>query len=255
LSKMTNAIADSERINTRAAIAKAANVSTGTVAQVARINEAHKAGKIDDDTITALREGHTTIGNVYGEIKREEAKVEHAQRVERSMKQPPKMLEAAQLVLADPPWQYDHQLAGNRDIENHYPTATVEEICRHAPKVADDSILFLWATAPQLIEALQVMKVWGFEYRTQAVWDKEKQGMGYWFRGQHELLLVGTRGHPGCTPEPARVSSVFREPRTKHSAKPTCVYEWIEQAFPELARLEMYCRTPRKGWQVWGNET
>jgi len=204
----------------------------------------------DPDAFERIKAGTVKVSEILREIK----KKDHALLVEKVKREPRKIIGIAQLVLADPPWKYDHQQASNRDIENHYPTASVDEICKHVPKVADDSILLLWATAPKLVEALRVMKEWGFEYRTHAIWDKEKQGMGYWFRGQHELLLVGVRGNPGCTPEPARVSSVFRSSRGRHSEKPACVYEWIELAFPQLLKLEMYCRTPRKGWQVWGNE-
>ncbi|MFM7468586.1 MAG: MT-A70 family methyltransferase, partial [Vampirovibrionales bacterium] len=77
---------------------------------------------------------------------------------------------------------------------------------------------------------------------------------GYWFRGQHELLLVATKGKFSPPDQQHRVSSVFRESRTQHSKKPECVYQWIEAAFPEAHKLEMFCRTRREGWQVWGNE-
>lgn len=70
----------------------------------------------------------------------------------------------------------------------------LEEIKTLSIPSADNAVLFLWATAPKLKEALEVMEAWGFEYRTNAVWDKEIIGMGYWFRGQHELLLVGVKG-------------------------------------------------------------
>src|SRR5262249_17330856 len=100
------------------------------------------------------------------------------------------------LILADPPWQYDVRPPGNREIENEYHTCTLPTIVRHRPHAAADAVLFLWATAPKLLEALHVMKAWGFAYRTHAVWDKDKLGMGYWFRGRHELLLVGTKGSP-----------------------------------------------------------
>lgn len=160
----------------------------------------------------------------------------------------------ANLVLADPPWQYDFAETDNRQIENQYPSATVAEICAHAPCTATDCVLLLWATAPKLREALEVMEAWGFEYKTHAIWDKEKIGMGYWFRGQHELLLVGTKGSATPPAQEKRTSSVFREPRKGHSEKPDCVYQWIESAFPESNKLEMYCRNPRDGWQVWGNE-
>lgn len=169
---------------------------------------------------------------------------------------PGKVLESGpyELVLADPPWRYDVQQTPNRRIENHYATMDLDGIIKMAPNSAKDSILLLWATAPKLEEAMQVLKAWGFEYKTNAIWDKEVIGMGYWFRGQHELLLVGTKGNPGTTPESKRISSVFREKRTAHSKKPVSVYDWIEQAFPHKSKLEMYCRSPRKGWAAWGNE-
>lgn len=108
-------------------------------------------------------------------------------------------LETTSVLLADPPWQYDFAETDSRQIENQYPTATVDEICDHidaawVPPHSEDAVLFFWATAPKLREAMKVMDAWGFQYKTHAVWDKEKIGMGYWFRGQHELLLVGTRG-------------------------------------------------------------
>jgi len=159
------------------------------------------------------------------------------------------------LVLADPPWRYDFAETDSRQIENQYPSATAEEICDMKPETQPDAVLFLWATVAKLREAFEVMDAWGFEYKTSAVWDKEKIGMGYWFRGQHELLLVGTRGKFSPPDESSRVSSVFREPRGKHSAKPVCVYEWLESAFPAAIKLEMFCRSPRAGWQVQGNES
>ena len=75
--------------------------------------------------------------------------------------------------MADPPWKYDFTETVCRDVENHYPTATVEEICAHQPNVKEDAVLLLWATAPKLTEALRVMTAWCFRYVTSAVWDKE----------------------------------------------------------------------------------
>jgi N6-adenosine-specific RNA methylase IME4/ParB-like chromosome segregation protein Spo0J len=158
------------------------------------------------------------------------------------------------LVLADPPWRYDFAETDNRQIENQYPSASVEEICDMTPKTQPNAVVFMWATVAKLQEAFEVMGAWGFDYKTSAVWDKEKIGMGYWFRGQHELLLVGTKGKFSPPEQEARVSSVFREPRGKHSAKPECVYQWIERAFPAAIKLEMFCRSPRAGWQTHGNE-
>ena len=186
---------------------------------------------------------------------RDKKRKEHAEKVELAAAGSVDKIEGPfDLILADPPWQYDHQESENRAIENHYATAGVDEIVKHIPQSSDDSILLLWATAPKLSEALEVLAAWGFSYKTHAIWDKQKVGMGYWFRGQHELLLVGVKGNPGATPECERRSSIFSESRGKHSKKPECVYEWIESAFPDKKKLEMYCRSPRSGWASWGNE-
>jgi len=203
-----------------------------------------------------VKKGEKTVREVKRDIDRETKREAHKTKTEEAAKKPKneQVKGPFDIILSDPPWKYDHAEAENRAIENHYNTATVEEICTHKVDTAKDSILFLWATAPKLMEAFQVMEAWGFQYKTQAVWDKEKMGIGYWFRGQHEILMVGTKGKVSPTPEFARVSSVFREKRGEHSKKPECVYEWIEKAFPGLKKLEMYCRTPRKGWASWGNE-
>lgn len=179
------------------------------------------------------------------ERREEEAEAAEAQRA----------ITLPQLVLADPPWRYDFAQSDSRQIENQYPSATVDEIIGHAPDTHHDCVLFMWATVAKLQEAFDVMQGWGFEYKTHAVWDKQKIGMGYWFRGQHELLLVGTKGQAAPPDESHRVSSVFSEARGKHSAKPECVYQWIEAAFPTINKLEMYCRNPRQGWLVFGNES
>lgn len=186
------------------------------------------------------------------ELKRVLARKAHAQKLKQPA--PIRNLGPFDLILADPPWQYEHCEANNREIDNHYKPATLTEIFAHKPNSSEDSILLLWATAPKLEEAMQVMAQWGFNYRTCAVWDKEVIGMGYWWRIQHELLLMGVRGTPATPPESERISSMFRAKRGRHSVKPLAVIEWIERAFPTLAKLEMYSRKPRPGWTAWGNE-
>jgi ParB/RepB/Spo0J family partition protein len=186
-------------------------------------------------------------------IEREE-KARADKEAEEAAKKPPEPPPLPNLVLADPPWRYDFAATDNRQIENHYPSATVDEIANMKPETQPDCVLFLWATVAKLPQAFEIIDAWGFEYKTSAVWDKEKIGMGYWFRGQHELLLVATKGKFSPPEQQDRVSSVFREPRGEHSKKPECVYRWIEAAFPEAHKLEMFCRSPREGWTVWGNE-
>lgn len=158
------------------------------------------------------------------------------------------------VIYADPPWRYSFSRSDSRKIENQYPTMTTEEICSLVVPTAKDCVLYLWATAPKLIEALRVMDAWGFTYKTQAVWDKEKIGMGFWFRGQHEILLVGTKGHVSPPAQSSRTSSVYRFKRGKHSKKPDEIRDLISRWFPNSEKLEMFCRHPADGWSVWGNE-
>lgn len=166
---------------------------------------------------------------------------------------------AYSLIYADPPWKYAHSRSKSRSIEAHYDTLDPGGIYTfldtHGIEVAKDAVLFLWGTAPKLKEALQTIHAWGFTYKTHAVWDKEIEGMGYWFRGQHELLLVGTRGKVSPPLPSQRVSSVFRKRRGAHSAKPEEVRLYLEHVFPEARAIELFARWPGDAfWDVVGDE-
>ncbi len=163
------------------------------------------------------------------------------------------------VIYADPPWRYERRPMGktDRSIENHYPTMTVEEIC--ALPVRDlapaDAILYLWATAPNALRPpLAVLEAWGFEYCTQFVWVKDKIGMGHHDRNQHELLYVATRGNIPPPLPGDRVSSVIYSKRGLHSEKPIEAVEMIESFYPDLPKIELFCRDPRPGWVAWGNQ-
>ena len=158
------------------------------------------------------------------------------------------------ILLADPPWRYSFSKSKSRKIENQYPTMSLQEIKELKVPAKDNCLLYLWATAPKLKEALEVMEAWGFTYKTHAIWDKQKIGMGYWFRGQHELLLVGVKGK-FSPPEPCqRISSVYRVERGKHSAKPVWFHSWIDRWYPDMSKLEMFARERVPGWDAWGDE-
>jgi len=160
------------------------------------------------------------------------------------------------VIYADPPWRYDYAETESRAIENQYPTMPLDDICALpvSDLATDDAVLFLWATSPKLTEALRVVESWGFTYRTCAVWAKPQIGMGYYFRQQHELLLVATRGSLPAPPPSARPGSVITADRTKHSAKPADFAAVIEAMYPTLPKVELFCRSPRDGWDVWGNQ-
>jgi N6-adenosine-specific RNA methylase IME4 len=156
------------------------------------------------------------------------------------------------IILADPPWTYDHPPPMRGEYGFRYPTMSLEEIS--GLPVADlatpDAALFLWAPPAMLPKALTVIQSWGFEYRTNAVWIKDRHGWGYYFRTQHEHLLFAARGN--LVPVPKNLSpSVITAPRREHSRKPDEVYSLIERMYPELPKIELFARSTRKGWRVW----
>lgn len=182
--------------------------------------------------------------------------IREARKLDRPAPKPVPPVEGSYPVLyADPPWRYEHNETPDlRAVENQYPTTTAEEIAALDVPAADDAVLFLWATNPKLLEALAVMEAWGFTYRTNACWVKDRFGMGYYVRGQHELLLIGRRGDL-AVPDPAnRPASVLTAPRQEHSRKPDDFYALIERMYPDLAKVELFARRPREGWSGWGNQ-
>lgn len=158
------------------------------------------------------------------------------------------------ILYADPPWRYDYAEDTSRQIENHYPTMPLDDIKKLDIPAADDAVLFLWVTSPKLVEGIEVMEAWGFEYRTSMVWIKDRIGMGYYARQQHELLLIGKRGSLPVPDPEDRPSSVVHASRGEHSAKPDEVYELIERMYPLRERCELFQRRPRDGWSGWGNQ-
>lgn len=163
------------------------------------------------------------------------------------------------IILADPPFRYEGNKARPSDtIEKHYPTMSLDDLKAMLPEIdkiaAPDCVMYMWAMSPKLAEAIELMAAWNFSYRTCAVWDKLTIGMGYWFRQQHELLLVGIRGNPGTPLKETRESSIFRFKRTRHSEKPDYIRAYIERCFSDAKRIELFAREKFHKWDVWGNE-
>lgn len=169
------------------------------------------------------------------------------------------------IIYADPPWAYHDTLGGNAKMDAMpYPTMTNEEICAMpiGNKIAKkDSILFMWATMPKLQEALDVIKAWGFKYKTCAFcWVKQNPksggiyaGLGRWVQGNAELCLLATKGHPHRISK--SVKQIVMAPRGRHSAKPSEVRDRIVQLMGEdTERIELFARDYADGWDCWGNE-
>jgi len=166
------------------------------------------------------------------------------------------------IVYADPPWEYrDKALAGKRGACCKYPVLGLENIKALPVKQIqmEDCALFLWATWPLLDQCLDVMRAWGFTYKTAAfVWLKEnkhskglKVGMGGWTRANTEVCLLGVRGRM------KRLSASVRQPIVSpiraHSKKPDEVYSRIEELLGDLPRLELFATQRWPGWDSWGS--
>lgn len=165
------------------------------------------------------------------------------------------------IIYADPPWRYERRgVPGNPD--QHYPTMTLEEICRLPVEQITDKncALFLWTTFPKLQEAFKVIEAWGFKYRTLAfLWLKQNRkadtwfyGMGFWTRSNAEVCLLALKGHPKrqCPGIHQFVISHLEE----HSKKPDVVRDKIVMLMGDIPRVELFARQKTPGWDVWGNE-
>jgi N6-adenosine-specific RNA methylase IME4 len=154
-------------------------------------------------------------------------------------------------ISADVPWKFlvDSEAGMDRAADNHYPTQTIDEIMKFGEKVqsisADDCTLFLWTTIPHEAHAHEVLKAWGFTYVSQMVWVKPHPITGYWFLGQHEILLVGTKGNVVAPAPGTQWPSVLMAPAGEHSEKPAAVAEMIEAYYPKCRRSSCFVAASR----------
>ena len=249
------------QVNTTKEIAKAAGVSHDTIAKVEKIEE-----KATQEVKEQLRKGELSINQAYQTVRREEKKQEVQQRIEEHAAEQTGVIDIQQtdrkynIIYADPPWRYWE--SGNKNQALHYTTMTIDEICDLPVKnIADDNcVLFLWVTYPILHEAFRVIESWGFKYSTAAfVWVKKNKqkdspfvGCGAWTRANSELCLLATKGN--IMRLDASISQVVESPIEEHSKKPDIVRDLITRLVGELPRVELFCRNPAEGWDVWGNE-
>ena len=169
------------------------------------------------------------------------------------------------IVYADPPWNYtsfSNKIPSRAKAGQTYNAMRMIDIYDfEMPELADDCVLFMWATAPLMPEALHTMKSWGFEFKTIAfTWVKKNKketttnfwGMGSWTRSNPEFCLLGTRGNPKAVSH--SVHSVIESPLQEHSKKPDCVREKIVELCGDIPRIELFARTRVAGWDAFGNQ-
>lgn len=166
------------------------------------------------------------------------------------------------VVYADPPWKYNDKSLNRGGAERHYKTANNIELSKiDVQSVCDnDCIIFMWATFPKIKEALELMDLWGFKYKTNAfTWVKKNKikdswfwGMGRWTRSNAEICLLGVKGRPKRIGK--GVHSIIDAKIEDHSKKPKEAKDRIVALMGDVPRLEMFAREESAGWDVWGDE-
>lgn len=169
-------------------------------------------------------------------------------------------------ILADPPWQFQNRtgkIAPEHKRLSRYGTMTLDDI-KALPvetSAADTAHLYLWVPNALLPEGLAVMAAWGFNYKSNIVWQKirkdggpDGRGVGFYFRNVTELLLFGVRGKNARTLDPGRTQvNIMSTRKREHSRKPDEQYDLITACSPGPF-LELFARGERPGWAVWGNQ-
>lgn len=173
---------------------------------------------------------------------------------------------SARTILADPPWQFTNRtgkMAPEHKRLLRYPTMTHRDIMDLpvAQVATAQSHLYLWVPNALIAEGLEVMRRWGFTYKSNIVWYKvrkdggpDRRGVGFYFRNVTELVLFGIRGKNNRTLRPGRTQpNIVVSRKREHSRKPDEMYSVIESCSPG-PYLELFGRTSRSGWRTWGNE-
>lgn len=173
------------------------------------------------------------------------------------------------IIYADPPWQYKDKRNGYKmsgGAETHYKTMSIQELKKMGGTInsiaAKDSILFMWVTFPNLIEALELIKTWGFIYKTLGFsWIKTNKknkkpffGIGFYTKSNCEVCLLAIKGKPSNLKKSNFVSSCIISDREEHSKKPDEVRIRINELVGDIPKIELFARQQVDGWDCWGDE-
>ena len=167
------------------------------------------------------------------------------------------------IIYADPAWYFkSYSSKGERrNATQHYDCMSISDICNLPISniSKDDCILFIWVIDPMLPQALEVIKAWGFKYKTVAfTWVKENKsegyftGLGYWTRANPEMCLLATKGKPKRISKSVR--QLVMDKRREHSRKPDRIRNDIVQLCGDLPRIELFARQRVDGWDNWGDQ-
>ncbi len=167
------------------------------------------------------------------------------------------------VILADPPWRFALRSpkGETKSPQAHYacmPLADIQAL-PVSQLAGPDAACIMWATAPMLPQAVATMAAWGFTFKSAGAWAKRSStgaswafGTGYCYRSAAEFWLLGVIGRP--VQRSRSIRNLIVAPIAEHSRKPSQMHDDIEAMF-DGPYLELFARSPRSGWDVWGNET
>ena len=254
-----NPITKVKPINITKEVAKVTKKSADTVSKVKFITD-----NADEETQKKLMKGdkELSINKVYRDLKKADKRKE----IIESFNEPqlPDIDKKYNIIYADPPWNFKHysDKGKGRSPENHYKCQSLNDI-KNLPisDLADDNcVLFMWVTFPFLEKGLEVIKSWGFTYKTVGFnWVKKNKvsdswfwGMGYWTRSNSEICMIATKG--SITRQSASVHQIIDTPIEAHSKKPNITRDKIVELCGDIPRIELFAREKVDGWDAWGNE-
>ena len=217
------------------------------------VSDAAKIKAENPEAFEAIKAGAKTITEV-----KKEAKIEERRNYIERQKQDietgnlPELQGLFDIISIDPPWPYgrEYDPEGSR-VANPYPEMSIEQIKGIELPIKGNSVIFLWTTHAFLPDSFDILKTWGATYKATMVWNKQKIGMGAWFRMQCEFCLVGIIGKPFWSN--TRYPEIIEESRREHSRKPDSFFALVDNICAGR-KLEYFSREARQGWEIFGND-
>jgi N6-adenosine-specific RNA methylase IME4 len=217
------------------------------------VSDAAKIKAENPEAFEAIKAGAKTITEV-----KKEAKIEERRNYIERQKQDietgnlPELQGLFDVISIDPPWPYgrEYDPEGSR-VANPYPEMSIEQIKGIELSIKGNAVIFLWTTHAFLPDSFDILKTWGATYKATMVWNKQKIGMGAWFRMQCEFCLVGIIGKPFWSN--TRYPEIIEESRREHSRKPDSFFALVDNICAGR-KLEYFSREARQGWEIFGND-
>jgi N6-adenosine-specific RNA methylase IME4 len=243
---------DAKRSNEARDLAQRAGVTPAQAERYLKIEREVATGKVPNVLDPTSKIKPATVGQAQALIKQAH---KHELAEELAAKPLPQVTGTFDVIVIDPPWQYQKRA---EDVthrgRNPYPDMSQEQILALPVSARSNlnCVLWLWTTNAFMEDAFECLRTWGFQNKTILTWAKDRMGTGDWLRGKTEHCLLAVRGKP--TVLLTNQTTLLEAPLREHSRKPDEFFKLVETLCPG-AKLEMFAREPRSGWQVWGAET